>query len=413
MLAALFAWQGQSFWESSEGVYAYTARALLDGSSPYGEVAAAHPPPLFWTGAAALAVADSIWMLRGLLGLVAQLGGGLVALSVWRLTRNGPATVIAGLASLITPWAIREHAILIPESFAAPLLMAAALLAAGRPKWSAAAGAVAAVATSFKLAFALPLIAIGVVAADRRRYAVGAALTLVVLGGLFLAIFGRPLVDNVLVAQAQTGTVRLDDVVGLWAQAAWNALPLLALAAVAWGLRHRALDDALLRTLTALLVSAILLLGTLLKTGAYLNVLVILEPPAVALGAAGLTWLFAELRARLDARARLARIAAVATVTLVLAQSVSLLVSPADPEVFVRPFSRPAHARTLSSDEVEQRAATARSCPDGVPFSGPAYIAFLADRRMPGNQPDQFIVSNAAVHAELARKARRDRPRCP
>jgi hypothetical protein len=41
------------------------------------------------------------------------------------------------------------------------------------------------------------------------------------------------------------------------------------------------------------------------------------------------------------------------------------------------------------------------------------YLAFEANRRMPGHQPDQFITANAREDARFARQAAADQPRCP
>ena len=56
---ALAAWQGQAYWEYSDGVYSLSARQLLDGRALYEDFAAAQPPPLYLLGAAALAISDT------------------------------------------------------------------------------------------------------------------------------------------------------------------------------------------------------------------------------------------------------------------------------------------------------------------------------------------------------------------
>src|SRR5919197_1333596 len=165
--AALYAWQGDAYWSYSEGVYAETARELVDGADLYDDVAVAQPPPVILAGAAVLEVDDSIWALRAAIGIVAFLGGAMVALAVWRLTGSRAASIGGGLAALVTPWALHGHGHLLPESFAGPLLLGAALLAATRRR-AAAAGAVAAVAVLFKLAFVLPAAALVVTVPNRR-----------------------------------------------------------------------------------------------------------------------------------------------------------------------------------------------------------------------------------------------------
>src|SRR5438270_11040816 len=148
-----------------------------------------------------------------------------------------------------------------------------------------------------------------------------------------LAAFGSPLVRGTITAQAQTGVAALHDVAGLWAQAAWNLLPFAVPVAAAIVLRARAGDPALLRALLGALAGTLLVLGTLLKQGSYLNVLVVAEPPALALAAFGAVALW-ERRA-------------VAPVTLAAAvagagvlEVGTLLVSPGDPVLYGRPFAK-------------------------------------------------------------------------
>ena len=130
-LVALAAWQGQSYWEYSDGVYSLSARQLLDGGALYEDFAAAQPPPLYLLGAAALAISDTPGAIRALMALCEAATSLLVLLAVYRLTRSRAAALAAAVACLLTPWALREHAQLLPETVAAPLLLAAAL-AAGR-----------------------------------------------------------------------------------------------------------------------------------------------------------------------------------------------------------------------------------------------------------------------------------------
>ena len=196
------------------------------------------------------------------------------------------------------------------------------------------------------------------------------------------------------------------------AQGAWNVAPLAGLCALALVLRGRSADPALARTLTALLVGALALFATLVKDGSYLNFLTVVELPAVVLAVAGLRWAFADWARGVGSGAGVG-IGALACVALVAAQSVALLVSPDRPLVFVRPLSAPAHGRLLSDTQVRDAVAAARGCPDGVAYSGEPYLAFVARRPMPGGQPDQFIVSEAAVHAARRRAVAAVQPRCP
>jgi hypothetical protein len=408
--AALFVWQGNSYWSYSEGVYAETARSLLHGGDLYGQVAAAQPPPLFFAGAAVLALSDSIWSLRAVLGVVTLIEGGLVAISVWRLTQNQVGSLVAGLAALLTPWSLHEHGHLEPETFSAPLLLGAALLAA-KPRTSSIAGALAAMAALFKLAYILPAGCLLVVATNRRSYVGTAVAVFATLGAFFFALFGQSLFGDVVTAQLQTGTRRLHDIFGFYAQGAWNIFPFVLLAVLAFAYRARCHDEPLLRTLIALFASSLILLGSVAKLGSDLNVLAVVEAPGVALAAAGLILLFTGGPVRVPLH-RAVRAVAVFCAILVVVQSASLVLSPSDPRIFIRPFSRLAHERKLSSEQVDQQADRARRCPRGEAYSGDPYVAFIARRPMPGNQPDPFIVANAGIHATL-RRAADAAPRCP
>jgi len=412
LLVALRAWRGNSYWEYSDGVYALTARMLLDGSSLYTEVLAAQPPPLFYAGATVLAAGDSIEVLRAALIVPLGITGLLVALAVWRLTAQRAVAVGAGLASLVMPWTLHEQTLLMPETFAAPLLMGAAVLAT-TPRRAAWAGAAAALAASFKLAFLLPLAALALAARDRGRYAIGAAGALAALWAIFLATHGSALLENVVQAQWQTGPQAPRLLAGLWLQAVWNLGPLVGLAALAWAFRRRTGDRPLLVSLVALAAGSAALVLSLTKSGSYLNVLALAEPPLVALGAAGLWWAWlawgGRSRALAESRPQggrgLAAAVAVLLVGLLAAQSLSLVLHPARPAAFARPLSEATHGWALSGPGVERsarrserRAFTAR------PELNP-YIAFVARRPIPGGQPDRFILQHAPVHAEARRAA--------
>ena len=151
MLVALAWWQGQAYWEYSDGVYALSARQLLDGQSLYADFAAAQPPPLYYVAAAALAVSDSPASIRVLMALCEAAVSLLVLIAVRRLTRSAAVALCAAAVCFVTPWALREHAQLLPETLAAPLVMAAALTA-GRRGTSVLSGVLGAVAAAFKLA---------------------------------------------------------------------------------------------------------------------------------------------------------------------------------------------------------------------------------------------------------------------
>ncbi len=132
ILVALGVWQGQGYWEYSDGVYSLTARLILEGRELYREVAGAQPPTLFYLAAGVLAVDDSPTAIRVAMAGCKAATAVLVGVAVWRLTRRRDAAGGAALLSMVTPWSLREHGQLLPETIAAPLVMACAL-AASRP----------------------------------------------------------------------------------------------------------------------------------------------------------------------------------------------------------------------------------------------------------------------------------------
>lgn len=409
LLVLLRIWQGDAYWEYSDGVYALTGRLVLHGSDLYRDIAAAQPPPVYYAGAGILAFGDSVAVLRAGLSVVALVTSLLVLLCVWRLTRSRPAAVIAGLLALVTPWALREHAQLVPETFAAPLVLGAALAGSHSRRGASVAGALAALAVAFKLALVLPALAVLLAARHRGRALLAAVVSGVLLAAGFLLVFGEPLLDGAVRAQRQTGTSGLHYVAGLWAQAGWNLVPLLACAALAWpAWRSTASEDdrALLRTLAAAAAGSLLLLLTLFKHGSYLTVVLVAEPPLLCLAAAGVV---TAVRERAAGRLALAGAAAV----LAAIEVGSLLASPADPSLFTRPLAASGPSWTLSPTQVAHTVTSLRACPPGVASSGPPYLAFAAGRRIAGDQPDQFIVANAAILVRFRRAAERDQPRCP
>ena len=159
------------------------------------------------------------------------------------------------------------------------------------------------------------------------------------------------------------------------------------------------------------------LLLTLTKHGSYLNVLAVAEPPLVVLATCSAWWVLgARGRGEPGARERstttsvarapaLVRVAVVLAVALLLAQSASLLLSPAHPALFARPLSDASHGRALSSEGVRVAARRVAICPVWTPSRPNPFFAFAAGRPMPGGQPDRFIVRHAHVHAAVRRRA--------
>lgn len=408
VLVALGLWQGQSYWEYSDGVYSLSARYVLEGRSLYSDLAAAQPPSLFYAGAAVLAIDDSAAAIRVAMASCKALVSLLVLVAVWRLTGRRDAALVAALVSLLTPWAVREHGQFVPETLAAPLVMGAAL-AASRRATAALAGALGAAAVTFKLALALPALAIVLLGRHVRRGLTGFVATGAVLAVAFLALFGEALWTNVVHAQTQAGYASLRYVAGLWAQAGWNVAALLALAALARPARERLRDPDLARSLLAASIGSLLLLATLVKNGSYLTAMIVVEPPLVCLAACGVV---AALREHDPRTALRMRIVASAACVLATAQIVSLLASPDDPVPFTRPLAASGPARTLSDAEVRAAARAIAACPPGSTYAGPPYLAFVARHDIAGGQPDQFIIHEAPVLSAFAIRSDADPAIC-
>lgn len=398
--------RGHADWGPSEGVYALTSRLLLHGGDLYGGLVASQPPWVYLFGAVPLAVHDSLDTLRFACGLLQVLTGLLAGEVVWRLTANRAAAIVAVPLVVLTPWATHQHGLLLPEQLGSPLLLGAALLAS-RPSGARWAGVLAAVAVFAKFPFALPaaaLIAASPARAVAARWAAGAIVTQAVA---FTAIFGTGFWRQVVQAQQQAGH-GLELQIGSWVQAAWNLSALLAFAAVAIALRAAARDRALLATVAAAAAGMLATTATIVKPGTGLNVLVPSEPLLACLAVAGVVW---ALRGPLRAPAAAA---AALLAAFMLAQSASLLLDPTDPRPFHRLGSATAgwkvgHTRA----EMDRLVARARRCPPGAAYTGPQLVAFIADRRVPGNEPDSFIIGRARLHAAVLARVNADTPRCP
>ena len=349
-LAALAAWQGQGYWEYSDGVYSLSARQLLDGQALYRDFAAAQPPPLYLLGAGALALSDTPAAIRVLMALCEAATSLLVLVAVWRLTRRPGVALGAALACLVTPWALREHAQLLPETVAAPLLMGAALaagrrggaLAGGHPRRGRGVlqGRVRAAGAGDRARGArAPPRADGLRRRRRRRSR-----------SPCLLVFGEPLWTNVVAGQAQTGRAALElrrRPVGAGGLERSRRCSLLA--ALAWPRRAALADADLARSLLAAALGSLLLLATLLKHGSWLTVMVVAEPPLLCLAACGVAAVLGEReRATAPARAACVAAAAAAAVALLAAQAGSLLARARRPGRVHAAVRRAAPARGLS-----------------------------------------------------------------
>ncbi len=424
-MVLLALWQRNGYWDFSDGVYAETAREVLHGVGLYHAVLGAQPPPVYLLGALLLAVHDGLASLRAGLALFDLATAALVGLCVWRLSERRWLALAAGLAAPLLPISLHEHAQLTPETLAAPLIMLGAVWCARRER-SVAGGAVLALAVACKLAFLLPALAIVLVAASRRRAVAGLASTGALVALATLLAFGTAVWTQAVRAQFELGRASLHYVAGLVAQAGWNECSLVVGAVAAAYLVHRGrrspnpdavsrggglagsatATEALLRTLLAAALAGLALALSLFKHGSYINVFVVAEPPLLVLASYGavLAW---------GSRLAAARAAVVLLALLVALQSASLLLSPTHAVIARRPFARSGLEEAMSPAAVSRAVALARRCPAASAYSGAPYIAFLADRRMPGDQPDLFMLRNAAAVAAFARRAAADQPRCP
>lgn len=404
LLAALGLIRGDAFWSTSDGVYALTARQLLDGLGLYSDVAAAQPPPVYLVGAVLLGIDDSLTALRAGLELVTLATALLVWQAVRRLTGRPWLAVAAGVLVPLMPVMLHENALLTPETLGAPLLLAVAL-AAAQPGGAPAAGVLAALAASSKLSFALPALVILVAGTARGRALAWFAGAGAVLAAVATVVWGGDLWRAIVVAQTQSGNTALGNLPGLLAQEAWNVLPLAALALLAWPARGRVADAPLLRTMAAAAAGGLVLGLSVVKLGTYVNAMQVAEPPLLVLAACGAAWL--------GDRPPSWRLATAVAGLLLVAQSGSLLLSPADPRPYVRPFAESGPRRLLSEDQVAAYAAAARSCPPDAPYPGIPFVAFVADRRVPGDQPDLFILGSDANRRFRERAQRELAEACP
>ena len=403
VVALLRLWQGDAYVDFSDGVYAATAREVLDGRELYEEVAAAQPPLLYLFGAAALGIEDSVAGLRWAVGLVAVVQSALVAIAVLRLTGARAAAVAAGVLSLLLPWTLREHGALVPETLATPLLLGAALAGArGTGRRPVVAGVLAALAVALKLAFVLPAVAVLLVGAARGRALVAALVTGVVLGTATLLGFGGAW-ENLVTAQFESGRHGLGYIAELWAHAVWSEGALVVLAFLAWRLRARSLAPTLTRTLAALVVGGALLLLTLVKDGSFLQVVVVLEAPALALATAGLVWTVRENRL-------VPRVVAAVCAAFLALQSFSLLASPDDAPFMTPPGSGLGAGWLADAEAVE--AMRGDECDADAAHPGPPWVAFASGRHLPGHQPDMFILLSE-THRAKAQAAFGDTNVCP
>ena len=405
-LGLLAAWQRNGYWDFSDGVYAQSAREFLHGLVPYRDFAAAQPPAIYLVGVALLAVHDGLVSLRLGAGLVDLLTAALVAVCVWRLSGRRWLAIASAAAAPLLPVSLHEHAQLAPETFAAPLLLGGALCCS-RESQARTGAVLLALASLFKLAFVIPAIAIALASPARRRSTVWFVLFAALLAVASVLAFGSPVWREAVEAQLQVGRASTHYAAGLIAQAIWSELVLVigALAAVVLARREHVQDRELLRTVAAAAGAGLLLVLTVFKRGSYINVLVVAEPAVLVLAACGAAWSWKHWRS--------SRPVVAALCILLAVQSVSILVSPGDPWAAKRPGAQSGLAWSASPTAVDRKVSAARRCGRDIAYSADPYYAFLAARRMPGNQPDLFMLEYARIDAKFARQAGGDQPRCP
>jgi hypothetical protein len=373
-----------TYWDYSEGVYAYSAHLMLHGHRLYGQLVGAQPPGVFVVGAVLLGVHDSLEWLRFAVACL-QLGAGLLAAQlVWRITGSRAAAILTPAAALLTPWAVHEHGALTPELVALPVLVGAALASVERR--AAVTGVLCGLLPLIKVPYVIPAVVLVACCGDWRRAARWAAPTLAVGAGLTTLFGGVELWRDAIYAQTQSGYRTLGILKGFWAQAGWNLLGLLIPTALVVRYRRAAADQHALGIAIALAVAMIATFFTNIKQGTGLNITVPVEMALLPLAISG---------AALARRSTQAL--AVGALAFTLAQSVSLMASPHHPQPFLRLASRPAWGAVMTAGELHRAVAQARACPRTMPYGGPPLIAWLSGHRMPADQPDQFIVQHAAV----------------
>jgi hypothetical protein len=221
-------------------------------------------------------------------------------------------------------------------------------------------------------------------------------------------VFGTAVWRDTVAAQVQSGRIPVRSLAGVLAQIAWHLVGLVAAGVVAWRYRDRARDR---RTLTAAVAVALATLATLFsvwKRGTSLNTLVAPEVMLVVVAVAGCALAF-------EGRRRGAAALAAAGIAFAVVQGISLIAvhSVRSGHPFLRPGSAPSYGITLSAAELDAAVAVARRCPPGVPYSSIPMIAFIADRSLPGDQADRYLVDHAPVLKSARAAIAADRARCP
>lgn len=312
------------------------------------------------------------------------------------------------------PWAVHEHGLFTAEPLALPLLAAAAVLGA-RPRGSAWAGALLAVAVGVKLPMLIPALAGLWCVADRRRAiaAFSAVLAVVVVGSL--AAFGPGVVEQAIFAQTEADRHGPKYIAAITVQAGWNLAPvLLGLLALAVARRRgwRSADEAQWRMAVGVAVGIAATYPSVLKDGTSLTVLPPIEALLLPLAIVG-GWLWVSGLVE-PTRRRAAGLAAGLAAAFLVMQPLSLLADARHGgHLFLRPFSGSAWGINVTRDETDSQVAQLRQCPAHVASNLTTTVTFRARHRMPGDQPDTFLPSRAPRLADVAGAVAADVPRCP
>lgn len=412
--AALATLRWQQDWNVSEGTYALTSRALLEGGDLYGDLVVAHPPLMFVFGAGVLTLGDSLDLLRVVVILL-QLGAlGLLSIVVWRLTRSGWATAVVAPLGVLLPWAVHEQGLFTAEPLALPFLAGAAVLGA-RPRGSAWAGALLAVAVGVKLPMLIPALVGLWCVADRRRAVVAFGVVLAVVVGGSLAAFGGGIVEHAILAQTEVARHGPKYIAEITVQAGWNLAPVLfGVLALVMARRRgwRSADEAQWRIAVGLAFGTAATYASVLKDGTSLTVLPPIEALLLPLAVVG-GWLWVSGVVTAERR-RAVRLAAGLALLFLLVQPLSLLVDARHGgRLFLRPLSAPAWGVNLTRGESDSQVAQLRRCPAHVASNLATTVTFRARKRMPGDQPDTFLPPRARRLAHVAGAVAGDVPRCP
>jgi hypothetical protein len=405
--------RGEALWGSSEGVYALTARQLLDGDDLYSRLVGAQPPVALYAGTVPLLISDTIGAIHVAMALLQLAGGAFAAVAVRRLTGSSVATGLTPVVAVALPWAVNQHGVYTPELVALPLLMAAGVLAA-RERGAPWAGILLALAVFTKLPFVVPAVLVALVAADRRRTVTWLIGAVVVQAVAYTALFSTAIWEQIVLAQGDSGFDPLGSIPGIALQTVWTLLGLLVGCALLW--RHRAswpADRAQLRVSAALAVGTAATWVSATKVGTSLNVTVPIELALVPVAVCGFVLAWRSVDAASTTVARVAgRWVLPAALALALAQSAAVLVPPHDAFPWTRPGSPPTFGETASRDAVREKVRAARTCPADAPYGGLAYYAFLAGRRMPDRQPDTFLPKRSDRLKDVNARMLADGPYC-